>query len=78
MPVTPRIVSPEDFISVEKIETNIIPNINILNQSYQKAVEVHEILLKSEDLTNNQKLDFCSVGRYFMKQYLKDIVKKIT
>jgi hypothetical protein len=71
-------VSPRsDEILIEPIPQISIPYLNILSPSYQKAVEIHEFLLKSEHLTNDQKLDFCSVGRHFMKQYLKEILKKV-
>ena len=74
MPAPPR--SNESLlVNPELIPEISIPNLNIPSPSYQKAVEIHEFLQKSEDLTNDQKLDFCSVGRYFMKQYLKEIVK---
>ncbi|MFW9948775.1 MAG: hypothetical protein ACFFKA_01450 [Candidatus Thorarchaeota archaeon] len=46
----------------------------ILNQSYQKAFEIHQILQNNNELSNDQKLEICRLGRYFMKQYLKDII----
>jgi len=51
-----------------------IPNIN--NNSLLKAIEIHNFLINNENLTNNQKLDYCQIGRHFMKIFLKEIVKK--
>ena len=39
--------------------------------------DIHSILSNCPDLTNTQKLDFCNNQRYFMKLYLKEIIKKI-
>jgi len=48
-----------------------------LTKCYGKIVNVHLLLLNNEDLTNTQKLDYCSMERYFMKAYLKEIMKKV-
>jgi hypothetical protein len=48
-----------------------------LTKCYGKMVNVHSFLLNSEKLTNNQKLDYCSIERYFMKAYLKEMMKKV-
>lgn len=37
----------------------------------------HTIFLKCKDLTNKQKIDFCSFERYLMKLYLKDVLSKL-
>ncbi len=50
--------------------------INKLNKLYGKIVDVHFFLLNNKELTNNQKLDYCSIERHFMKLYLKEIIKK--
>jgi hypothetical protein len=50
--------------------------INKLNKFYGKIVDVHFFLLNNKELTNNQKLDYCSIERHFMKLYLKEIIKK--
>ena len=42
-----------------------------LTKCYGKIVNVHSYLLNNEELTNTQKLDYCSMERYFMKAYLK-------
>ncbi len=79
----PKITIPHSYFSIldsnfpNKTIVNEIENITILNVSYQKAVEIHQILLNNNNLSNSEKLDFCNVGRYFMKQYLKDVIKKL-
>jgi hypothetical protein len=47
-----------------------------LNKLYGKIIDVHFFLLNNNELTNNQKLDYCSIERHFMKLYLKEIIKK--
>ena len=59
------------------IVLNKIESITIMNSSYQKATKIHQILQNNKNLSNEQKLEFCTLGRYFMKQYLKDIVRKL-
>ena len=48
-----------------------------LTKCYGKIVNVHSYLLNNEKLTNAQKLDYCSMERYFMKAYLKEMMKKV-
>ena len=48
-----------------------------LTKFYGKIVNIHSFLLNSEELTINQKLDYCSIERYFMKLYLKEMMKKV-
>ena len=48
-----------------------------LTKCYGKIVNVHSYLLNNEELTNTQKLDYCSMERYFMKAYLKEMMKKV-
>ena len=48
-----------------------------LTKCYSKIVNVHSFLLNNEELTNTQKLDYCSMERYFMKAYLKEMMKKV-
>jgi hypothetical protein len=74
---TPSDFSTLDSNSPNKTILNEIENINIINQSYQKAVVIHNILLNNNDLSNSEKFDFCNIGRYFMKQYLKEVIKKL-
>ena len=50
---------------------------NKLTKFYGKIVNVHSFLLNNEKLTNTQKLDYCSMERYFMKAYLKEMMKKV-
>ena len=48
-----------------------------LTKCYGKIVNVHSFLLNNEELTNTEKLDYCSMERYFMKVYLKEMMKKV-
>ena len=48
-----------------------------LTKCYGKIVNVHSYLLNNDELTNTQKLDYCSMERYFMKAYLKEMMKKV-
>lgn len=38
--------------------------------------DVHVLLENCENLTNNQKLEYCQSERYFMKLYLKQVLLK--
>ena len=50
--------------------------VNKLNKFYGKIIDVHFFLLNNNELTNNQKLDYCTIERHFMKLYLKEVIKK--
>ena len=65
----------EAFLS--SIVLNEIESIVIMNPSYQKAVKIHQTLQNNKNLSNEQKLEYCTLGRYFMKQYLKEVVRKL-
>ena len=43
---------------------------------YHKAFEIHLFLLRNENLSNQEKLDFCKLERNYIKLYLKAIMKK--
>ena len=47
-----------------------------LNKFYGKIIDVHFFLLNNKELTNNQKLEYCTIERYFMKLYLRELMKK--
>ncbi len=51
--------------------------VNKLNKFYGKIIDVHFFLLNNNELTNNQKLDYCTIERHFMKQYMKQCLKKL-
>lgn len=51
-------------------------NSNKNSDSLLKAIEVHNFLISNENLTNNEKLNYCKIGRYFMKAFLKEVVRK--
>ncbi|MFX1419972.1 MAG: hypothetical protein ACFE9N_13720 [Promethearchaeota archaeon] len=68
----------EDSISSEKqnIEvTNV--NIEILcDENLTTLQKIHAILLNCVNLSKKQKLEFCESERYFMKLYLKKLLKQ--
>jgi len=47
-----------------------------LNKFYGKIIDVHFFLLNNKELTNNQKLEYCTIERYFIKLYLREMMKK--
>jgi hypothetical protein len=61
-----------NYLKIPLNQKRIIIN----NHSLLKAIEVHEFLISAENLTNNEKLSYCKIGRYFMKAFLKEIVIK--
>lgn len=67
------------FYKINKTEFNNLRYIfNDSNDEYLSiSNDIHTILLNCHDLTNTQKLDFCNNQRYFMKLYLKELLKKI-
>ncbi len=50
--------------------------VNKLKRFYGKIIDVHFFLLNNKELTNNQKLEYCTIERHFMKLYLKEVIKK--
>jgi len=70
-------VSRESFF--EKLEINSFTNTNLenkLTKCYSKIINIHFLLSNNNELTNTQKLDYCTIERYFMKLYLKEMMKK--
>jgi hypothetical protein len=39
--------------------------------------DIHTLLLNCEELSNNEKLDYCNSERFCMKQYLKHMLIKV-
>jgi len=63
----------------EKLDISSISNTYYdkkLTKFYTKIINVHFFLSNNKDLTNNQKLDYCTIERYFMKLYLREMMKK--
>jgi hypothetical protein len=63
----------------EKLEINSFANTNFDNKLikyYGKIINIHFFLSNNKELTNTQKLDFCNIERYFMKLYLREMMKK--
>jgi hypothetical protein len=64
----------------EELDLSIFSNINLdkkLTKFYGKIVNIHFFLSNNKELSNTQKLDYCTIERYFMKLYLKEMMKKI-
>jgi hypothetical protein len=64
----------------EELDVNIFNNINFdkkLTKFYGKIVNIHFFLSNNKELSNSQKLDYCTIERYFMKLYLKEMMKKM-
>lgn len=64
------------FVEEDSIHLKQQNIVNKLNKFYGKIIDVHFFLLNNKELTNNQKLDYCSIERHFMKLYLKEVIKK--
>ncbi|NVM18043.1 MAG: hypothetical protein HWN80_10020 [Candidatus Lokiarchaeota archaeon] len=63
----------------EKLDINSFKNIsfdNKITKFYGKIINLHFFLSDNKELTNNQKLDYCTIERYFMKLYLREMMKK--
>ena len=63
----------------EELDVNSLISVNFnnkLTKFYGKIVNIHFFLSNNKELTNNQKLDYCTIERYFMKLYLREIMKE--
>jgi len=63
----------------EKLDINSISNTYYdkkLTKFYGKIINIHFFLSNNKELTNNQKLDYCTIERYFMKLYLREMMKE--
>ncbi|MFW9879811.1 MAG: hypothetical protein ACFFG0_42600 [Candidatus Thorarchaeota archaeon] len=79
--------SNESYTKINEPNVNIIDNSGNRNAQYDKedpkneylaiSNDIHAILSNCADLSNSQKLDFCTNQRYFMKLFLKDLVIKL-
>ncbi|MHA1669187.1 MAG: hypothetical protein ACTSV5_01280 [Promethearchaeota archaeon] len=59
---------------------NLQPLDEDLYDIFHKVMEIHLSLSNNKDklLSHNQIIDYCFLERYFMKKYLKKVIKKIT
>ncbi len=59
---------------------NLQPLDEDLYDILHKVMEIHLSLSNNKDklLSNNQIIDYCMLERYFMRKYLKKVIKKIT
>lgn len=63
----------------EEIDIHRFGNGNLdhkLTKCYGKIVNIHFFLSNNKELSNSQKLDYCTIERYFMKLYLREVMKK--
>lgn len=66
----------EDIYDKEIITSKY--NVNNSKHEYLGILnDIHSILSNISELTSNQKLDFCSSQRHFMKLYLKKVLIQI-
>jgi len=64
---------------LKKLDIKSFTNTNFdnkLTKFYGKIINIHFFLSNNKELTNNQKLDYCTIERYFMKLYLREMMKK--
>lgn len=55
----------------------VIDNCDIAKNEYLTMMnDVHVLLENCENLTNNQKLEYCQSERYYMRLYLKQVLLK--
>jgi len=45
------------------------------DECFKIVRNINYFLSKTQQLTNQQKLDYCNIERYFMKLYLKEFIK---
>ena len=48
----------------------------ICDENLDTLNKIHAILVNCSNLSKNQKLEFCESERYFMKLYLKKLMKQ--
>jgi hypothetical protein len=53
------------------------PNKGIVDDNLDMIQKIHLILKNTQDLTQEQKYDYCNSQRFFMKLYLKRIGERI-
>ena len=70
-------VGDNDFNS-NLVNDLIIQECDIAKKEYFIMVEdIHTLLKKCKELSNNEKLDYCNSERSYMKQYLKHVLIKV-
>jgi len=63
------------MISENRVFKNVFRRENAKNEYLVILNDIHLILINYPNLTNNQKLDYCSSQRYYIKMYLKEVLK---
>lgn len=63
------------MISKSRTFENISNKWNTKNDYLIILSDIYSILSNVKDLTNNQKLEYCNSQRYYIKLYLKEVLK---
>ncbi len=62
----------------DKINCIITRDLIIITNENLAIIKIlHSLLLTNSNLTNKQKLDYCKSERFFMKLYLREIIKNL-
>ena len=71
-------ITPEPVF--EKLDVTSFKTVNLdkkLTKFYGKIINIHFFLSDNKELSNNQRLDYCTIERHFMKLYLREMIKKL-
>jgi len=59
-------------------DSSIIQKCDEIKKEYMVMMDdIHSLLINYEDLSNNQKLEYCNSERYYMRMYMKHAMIKI-
>jgi hypothetical protein len=78
-------IKDQDYISLDLDtkaiildDASLIEKCDVAKQEYMTMInDLHNILQSQEDLTHDEKLEYCNSERYFMKMYLRNAIIKI-
>ncbi|MBN1801447.1 MAG: hypothetical protein JW891_08075 [Candidatus Lokiarchaeota archaeon] len=63
--------------SIQRIKKNLVKKLNIeLSENLSIIAQINDLLLTSNLMPEEKKLEYCKGQRHFMKQYLKYISLK--
>ena len=65
-------------VGLEKLANELVEEEieDLCDENLTSLQKIHSILLNCGNLSKNQKLEFCESERYFMKLYLKKLMKQ--
>jgi len=63
------------MLSKNRVFENVFSKESNKNDYFVILNDINSILMNYPNLTNKQKLDYCNSQRYFMKLYLKEVLK---